>query len=107
MLFLQVKTQSAVNEALAAGNLEEAERLAMEERQSLAEVDKDSATRKSRAKRDTSSSEAGEYLAGLQRELTDAQKQLTAALNRADDERSLYMRYVSLITIIGLVQFYL
>lgn len=96
-----MKTQSAVNEALAAGNLEEAERLAMEERHNLSEVDKDSTARKSRVKRDASSTSSvtDEYLPALQQELIDAQKKLTEALNKADDERSLYMRYVSLLTI--------
>ncbi len=95
----QVQSSTAVKTALESGNLEEAEQLAVEERRSLEDVDRDSTSSRRSSKRQRGSQEEAEdqYLEVLRKELVESQKRLTALQEREpDDERAAYMKYVSI-----------
>lgn len=99
-----MQSSAAAKAALESGNLEEAERLAVEERRSLEDVDRDSTSSRHNSKRQRGSQEETEdqYLGILRKEFAESQKRLTVLQEREpDDERAAYMKYVSIYSFVS------
>ena len=99
--FLSFKVQSstAAKAAIDSANHKEAEGLAIKERMSLEDVDRDSTSSRYNSKRQRASQEKVEdqYLENLRKELAESQKRLSALQSLdPDDERVAYMEYVSI-----------